>query len=161
MMTYSDAFFHARMTASRRSAQEIVPLVLEFVHPERVIDVGCGLGTWLSVFQQCGIHDVWGVDGDYVNRKMLQIPEERFMAVDLTEHVVVKGQFDLVVSLEVAEHLPPECAEAFVASLTGLGPVVLFSAAIPFQRGTHHVNEQWPEYWAARFEKHGYVGIDC
>ena len=56
-------------------------------------------------------------------------------------------KFDLVLSLEVAEHLPSECAEAFVESLVNLGPVILFSAAIPYQGGENHVNEQWPEYW--------------
>lgn len=69
-------------------------------------------------------------------------------------------QFDLVVSLEVAEHLPSECAEIFVDSLNRLGPVILFSAAIPFQGGTHHVNEQWPDYWVKHFQEKGYVVID-
>ncbi len=69
--------------------------------------------------------------------------------------------FDLVVSLEVAEHLPPESAPAFVGSLARLGPAVLFSAAIPYQGGEHHLNEQWPDYWAELFEQNGFVAIDC
>jgi hypothetical protein len=63
--------------------------------------------------------------------------------------------------LEVAEHLPAECAGALVDSLCRLAPVVAFSAAIPFQGGVHHVNERWPEYWAALFEARGFVVIDC
>src|SRR5204862_2903390 len=39
-------------------------------------------------------------------------------------------------------------------------PVVLFSAAIPFQGGVGHVNEQWPEYWVEHFARHGYTVID-
>jgi hypothetical protein len=39
--------------------------------------------------------------------------------------------------------------------------VVLFSAAIPFQGGTHHVNEQWPDYWVEYFHRHDYVPVDC
>ena len=35
-----------------------------------------------------------------------------------------------------------------------------FSAAIPYQRGTDHLNEQWPDYWAALFADHGYVPVD-
>jgi hypothetical protein len=53
--------------------------------------------------------------------------------------------------LEVAEHLPADSAPTLIDSLVSLGPVILFSAAIPFQGGTHHVNEQWPEYWARHF----------
>ncbi|WP_218117791.1 hypothetical protein, partial [Helicobacter sp. CLO-3] len=38
--------------------------------------------------------------------------------------------------------------------------IVLFSAAIPYQGGTHHVNEQPPAYWADIFEKEGFVCFD-
>jgi hypothetical protein len=38
---------------------------------------------------------------------------------------------------------------------------VLFSAAIPFQGGNYHQNEQWPDYWAALFKRHDYLPIDC
>lgn len=146
---------------SRRSAKEIIPLVLELIQPKRVIDVGCGVGGWLSVFKECGVENIFGIDGDWVDKKMLQIPEERFLSFDLKEPFRMDRQFDLVVSLEVAEHLPSDCAETFVDDLVRLGPVILFSAAIPFQGGTHHVNEQWPDYWVKRFQKKGYVVIDC
>ena len=63
-------------------------------------------------------------------------------------------------SLEVAEHLPGECAEVFVESLINLGHVVMFSAAIPHQGGKCHLNEQWPEYWVKIFEGKKYVAID-
>jgi hypothetical protein len=69
-------------------------------------------------------------------------------------------KFDLVVSLEVAEHLPGEHAETYVDSLTRLGPAVLFSAAVPYQGGTEHVNEQWPDYWVELFERKGFVVLD-
>jgi hypothetical protein len=71
------------------------------------------------------------------------------------------GKFDLVLSLDVAEHIPPQCAETFVNSLINLGPIIVFSAAIPFQGGVNHVNEQWPEYWAKKFQERGYIAIDC
>ena len=63
--------------------------------------------------------------------------------------------------LEVAEHLPPDSADALVESLTRLAPFVLFSAAIPLQGGWHHINEQWPEYWAEKFLARGFVAVDC
>jgi hypothetical protein len=107
------------------------------------------------------VADVIGVDGVYVDRKTLAIPADNFLAWDLEKPLRLARRFDLVMSLEVAEHLPEACAETFVASLTSLGDVVLFSAAIPGQGGTHHVNEQWPEYWTELFGKHGFVVIDC
>jgi hypothetical protein len=52
-------------------------------------------------------------------------------------------------------------AEGFVASLVAHGPAVVFSAAVPFQGGAGHVNEQWPAWWADRFAAAGYAAIDC
>ena len=160
MQPYTEQFYQGQTDGSRRSAKEIVPLVLELIQPKSVIDVGCGAGTWLSVFKELGIDEVFGIDGNYVNEEILQIPKERFLAVDLKNPIQLDRRFDLVVSLEVAEHLPEECAETFVDSLIGLGPVILFSAAIPFQGGTHHLNERWPAYWAKYFQEKEYVVID-
>lgn len=139
----------------------MVPLVMDLIEPRSVVDVGCGLGSWLAEFIEQGIEDVVGVDGPGVPRHALEIPEECFLAADLSQPLDVGRQFDLVLSLEVAEHLPPESAETFVDSLTRLGDAVMFSAAIPFQGGTHHVNEQWPDYWADLFVGRDYVTIDC
>lgn len=158
---YDDSFFKKYQTGSRRSAIEIIPLIIELVHPKSVIDVGCGLGEWLSVFNQNGIQDVLGVDGQWVNRKLLRIPQNLFVQKDLTKPLTLNRRFDLVTSLEVAEHLPIDCAETFVNSLVNLGPAIMFSAAIPLQRGTNHINEQWPDYWANIFKKRGFVAVDA
>lgn len=161
MQTYTEDFFKLIQDGSTKSAKEIIPIIFEFIHPKSVIDVGCGTGTWLSVFQEHGVEDIWGVDGDYVDKKNLEIPQDRFFSFDLKNPLSLDRQFDLVVSLEVAEHLPEDCAETFVDSLTRLGSVILFSAAIPFQGGREHINEQWLDYWAKYFQKKGYVAIDC
>lgn len=157
---YTDDFYD-RQDNIRRSAEVVVPIVCDVVQPRAVVDVGCGVGTWLSVFQQHGVRTILGLDGDWVPRRKLRIPVEAFAAIDLTRPLAIPRRFDLVVSLEVGEHLPPEAARTFVTSLTRLGPVVLFSAAIPFQGGDGHVNEQWPEYWAAQFAAEGYRVVDC
>jgi SAM-dependent methyltransferase len=139
----------------------MVPLVLQLHHARSVVDVGCGEGVWLAAFRRHGVGEILGIDGDYIDRGRLQIPECCFQPADLSKPLTVAGVFDLAVSLEVAEHLPPESAAGFVESLTRLAPVVLFSAAIPFQGGTHHVNEQWPDVWAALFQVHEYALVDC
>lgn len=161
MKSYTREFYQAHSDGAQRSAEVIVPLVLSLINPRTVIDIGCGLGTWLMIFEQFGIRDVFGIDGDHVENSMLKIAPERFLAVDLTQSIWMDRQFDLAISLEVAEHLPESCAQTFVESLTRLSPVILFSGAIPFQGGTGHVNEQWPEYWAKHFSAKGYEAIDC
>lgn len=158
---YTRDFYKFEAAGSRQSAEVIVPLVLELVPARSVVDVGCGIGTWLAAFENHGVKEILGVDGDYVDQQQLQIPSDRYIAADVSRPLHLGRRFDLAVSAEVGEHLPADSADTFVASLTQLAPVVLFSAAIPFQQGTQHVNEQWPEYWAEHFQNHGYVPVDA
>jgi SAM-dependent methyltransferase len=158
---YDPAYFEGQHGTARRSAEVVVPLVMELLSPRSVCDVGCGVGVWLAVFEQHGVKEVVGLDGDYVERDALHIDPAKFVSADLARGVPAVGSFDLAVSLEVAEHLPERAAAEFVAGLVSLAPAVLFSAAIPGQGGQSHVNEQWPPYWRALFLKHGYRPIDC
>lgn len=157
---YGADFYRAQRDGSRASASAVVPRLIEWFRPRSVVDVGCGVGTWLAEFRRLGVEDVLGVDGEYVERAMLEIPTERFVPKNLDDSLDLGRRFDLVLSLEVAEHLPASCADAFVASLTSLGPIVVFSAAIPGQGGNGHVNEAWPEAWARRFAAQGYRWAD-
>lgn len=158
---YDGYFYQDQVGGSLQSAREVVPVVLTLIQPRSVVDVGCGMGTWLSVFRENNIDDIIGLDGNYVDKKRLLIPEKQFISHDLTRSIKLERKFDLVMSLEVAEHLSEEFAWGFVNGLVSLGQTVLFSAAIPGQGGTHHVNEQWPEYWRNLFAEHGYVAVDC
>ena len=112
------------------------------------------------MFAANGVEDVLGIDGDWVPRDMLAIPEDRFRPFDLSKPYQSAERYDLAMSFEVAEHLPGSSAPAFVASLVRLAPVVLFAAAVPGQGGTGHINEQWPNYWAELFAEHGYEVLD-
>ena len=161
MEKYSREFYEDRSAGASNSASVVVPFLLELVDPKSVVDVGCGRGNWLRVFQDHGINDVVGVDGDHMKESALRIPREQFIAADLTKPLELGRRFDVVLSLEVAEHIPVDCAVTFVDSLTRHGPAVVFSAGIPGQGGTYHVNEQWPDYWARLFHERGYACLDC
>ena len=162
-MPYNQNFYSTYQDASARSASKVLPHVLELVKPKTVVDVGCGIGTWLSVALRLGVEQVRGVDGDYVERNQLLIPTERFTAANLAKGFNLptgETKFDLAMSMEVAEHLPASDADGFVARLTSLSDAVLFSAAIPKQGGTGHINEQWPTYWSKKFAEQGFVMAD-
>ncbi len=161
MNPYNNDFYDNRVKHTLYSAKEIIPIIIALIKPKSVVDVGCGTGEWLSIFKEYGVTTVLGIDGDYVNPKNFKISEHEFLPFDLTKPLRLDQESDLVISLEVAEHLPPECAEMFIGSLTHLGPIILFSAAIPFQGGLHHLNEQWPDYWEELFGKQNYQVIDC
>ena len=158
--TYTPKFFAWGLDRTRMSAEAIVPLVVERVRPKSVVDLGCGVGVWLETFARHGVDDYVGVDGAWVPRDELRIPPDRFVAARLDRPLELGRRFDLVVTLEVAEHLPEHHADTFVRNVVEHAPCVLFSAAIPHQGGTDHVNEQWPDYWAERFAAHRYVAVD-
>ena len=158
---YDRLYSDARLAQTRRSTEAVVPLVLELVPAQSVVDLGSGVGTWLAAFAARGIEDYLGIDGDWVPVDKLEIPRDRFRTSPLDRAFSLDRTFDLAVSLEVGEHLPEHAADALVESLARLAPCVLFSAAVPSQGGTNHANEQWPDYWAERFATRGYVVVDA
>lgn len=158
---YDRRFFGQMDQLSPDGADDLARRVLDLVPARSVIDVGCGTGAWLATFLALGVEEVLGVDGPWVPTSMLKIRPEQFRAHDLEAPLDLDRRYDLALSMEVAEHLPAEDAPRLVALLAEAAPAVLFSAAIPGQGGTSHVNEQWPDHWAALFARHRYVAIDA
>jgi SAM-dependent methyltransferase len=152
--------FYGQAEGACHSADVIVPIVLSRLNVGSVVDVGCGTGGWLAAFRVHGVEDVLGIDGEWVQAAQLRIPPECLLLQDLTLPVCVPRRFDLAMCLEVAEHLPNTRAAGLVRDLTRLAPCVLFSAAVPGQGGTHHVNEQPLSYWSEHFARHGFAPAD-
>lgn len=159
--TYQDNFYEYHLQGALSSAEAVIPVVQEYINPISVIDIGCGIGAWLSVWEKKGVKEIRGVDGAYVDKKQLQINPGNFEECNLEKGYKSNKRYDLVTCLEVAEHISSQYAESFVESLSALGDVILFSAAIPAQEGTLHINEQYPEYWGNIFSKNGYMPVDC
>jgi SAM-dependent methyltransferase len=151
---------HSETIHNFNAAREIVPLLLRLTHAQCVLDVGCGTGTWLKVFEENGVEDYCGVDGFYVNENQMKISVTKFVKMDLRTNWSLNRKFDLVICLEVAEHLPESSADVFIEDLTRHGDFIVFSAAVPGQGGQNHLNEQWPEYWQKKFNKHGFYFHD-
>ncbi|SAK89672.1 hypothetical protein AWB82_06287 [Caballeronia glebae] len=159
---YTDAFYAGQSDGSLRSARGILRGLFSIISVSTTLDVGCGVGPWSRAALDLGAAKSIGVDGEYVDRASLMIDQSEFRSRNLENAWQLDSgdlsKFDLVISLEVAEHLPSSSAETFISNLTFYGDAVLFSAAIPRQGGVNHINEQWPEYWSEIFARFGY---DC
>src|SRR5687767_7536691 len=155
-------YVHTTAVHNLNAPREVVPYLVELFKPQSVLDVGCGTGTWLKVFHDEGVQDITGLDGDFINIELLSenINIQQFHAADLAEPFDLKRKFDLVISLEVAEHLPETAANQFIESLTRHADTIVFSAALPGQGGQNHLNEQWKKYWIDKFSAYHFTVYD-
>jgi hypothetical protein len=144
------------------SAQEIVPIIMNQTNPTSVVDVGCGLAQWLNVFQNYGVKEILGIDGNHVPMDKIYIDKSNFLVYNLENGIEFNYSkvFDLAISLEVAEHISEQGADGFIHLLTSLSNRILFSAAIPNQTGENHLNEQPHVYWKNKFQLKGYEMLD-
>ena len=161
-------YTHNEIVHNMKAPTIIVPMILNIlrendINISSVVDFWCGIWTWLASFKDNGVPEILWLDGERYKKTLLEkhIKNTQFKIVDLEKPIILEQSYDLVVSLEVAEHISEDNVDTFIKSLTDAGKIILFSVAIPNQGGDHHINEQWPSYWIWKFLKHDYVFYDC
>lgn len=158
--SYSRNWFAERAARADNDWRLMVPDIVCALGkcPESVTDLGCGDGASLRWFREAGAKSLVGVDpfgpDDWSRGIGLHVRR------DLTQPFDLGKKAELVVCVEVAEHLAEEHADTLVENLVRHGDRILFSAAPPGQGGSDHVNEQPIEYWQRKFAKHGYQTQD-
>jgi 2-polyprenyl-3-methyl-5-hydroxy-6-metoxy-1,4-benzoquinol methylase len=60
--SYSSSFYAAQSPGSLASAEAVIPHIVRLFDPHSIVDVGCGVWTWLSVAMRHGVTDVLGID---------------------------------------------------------------------------------------------------
>lgn len=138
---YDTQFYKNQQTKSYQSAKHILPFVFEKLnfYPDSVVDFGCGVGTWLQVARESGAREIVGVEGDWVTPEMLRSNNIQLLQRNLEKSIELEKKYDFAVSVEVAEHISEECSDTFIQNLTRSADVILFSAAIKHQGGSHHI----------------------
>lgn len=157
---YTKKFYEDQMAGSIRSARIIAPIVCEVLTINSVLDLGCGVGTWLRAFAECGADRLIGLDGEYVPQDKMLIDISNFKPINISSLDSLPKDLDLCVCMEVLEHLPHKVGKKIVRLLTEAAPAILFSAAIPGQGGTNHINERWHHEWHQEFSKHDFSVFD-
>lgn len=144
------------------TAKKILEHISSEVSIHSAIDFGCGCGAWLKA-----VKDVFpgakvlGIDGSEINREEF-LAEDEFKKSDLSQYIFSENEkYDMAITIEVIEHIEEEKANQFVDNLCKAADIILFSAAIKWQGGDYHVNEQYTSYWVKKFEERGYEYVDC
>lgn len=124
--------------------------------PQSYLDVGSGTGAMVNVAEKIGVPVVNGLD---------QLPRPnhpKLLQVDLREFQALPIRYELVTSIEVAEHIEPEYADALISTITmAVSKRIVFTAAMPGQMGHGHVNCQPMEYWRTKFWDRGWAWSDA
>jgi SAM-dependent methyltransferase len=120
--------------------------------PRRVLDAGCALGFLVETLRDRSV-DAYGIDISSYAIDQVHPPVKPFCRVgSITDDL--GGDFDLIVSIEVAEHMPTRAAEEALANICAHTTDVLFSSS-PFDyREPTHINVHPPDYWAEQFARH-------
>jgi SAM-dependent methyltransferase len=160
LISESPLYVHDPVVHNFSAARQILPYILKLKPIKSIVDIGCGTGTWLSVAKEFGVEEILGVDGVNLDQEELKIPRTNFINANLSQKFNLNKNFDLLICLEVAEHLPESSSNILIDTLTNHSDFILFSAAIPSQGGQNHINEQWPEYWSDRFSAKGYFACN-
>jgi SAM-dependent methyltransferase len=154
---YTDLFFRDNIADSLPMAKYLAPKIAEMLDAKSVLDVGCATGHWLKCFSDLGIK-VHGLEGSVNTLDHLMIPRESVSIFDLRDEYTVVHDVDIVLSIEVAEHIEQWFADNYVKVLTMHNArYIVMTAAPPGQGGTGHVNLQPKEYWVEKLKLQGYV----
>jgi len=130
--------------------------ISEKYRPESVLDIGCGIGAYLKIFQVLGKSEVFGTDGIPADATALNA--EEYAAHDLSTAFRLGRKFDLVLCLEVVEHLIDKGAERLLTDIDSHSPkMIIFSAAEPGQPGNGHINCRPIRDWLQRWRSLGWA----
>ena len=104
-MSMPDTYVHDPQIHRTKDAELIVPVLIDLFNPQSILDIGCGLGAFLKVFIDNGITDVQGIEGSWLDESKLLVNKDRILTTDIEDGFDLQRKFDIVICLEVAEHI--------------------------------------------------------
>jgi len=154
---YTKDFFY-KMQRIKPWQNEVGKILVDNFKINSAIDFGCGLGFYLEGIQQAGCKNIIGLE--YMYDHAILYLSENMKPYVFKQNIMDKvnyGKFDLSISIEVAEHLLPEKSDVFIDNLVNASnKYIFFTAAIPQQGGTGHINERPTEFWIEKLKIKGF-----
>ena len=136
----------------------VADYIVEGLHPKSVLDAGCAMGYLVAALRDRGV-EAYGVDiSEYAISKVREDIRPYCAAGSLTEPLPdgLPKRYDLVVTIEVLEHLYEEDGKQAIHNLCALSDRIIFSSTPDDFTERTHVNVQQREYWARLFAAEGF-----
>ncbi|MDE1817913.1 MAG: glycosyltransferase [Thaumarchaeota archaeon] len=135
--------------------KEIANRIVKEFSPKTVLDAGCAMGYLVESLRDLGI-EAYGFDiSDYaINQARTNI--RKYVKKQSILDPIDK-QYDLIVCIEVLEHLPEQMMERAIENLCQNTSAILFSSTPDDKTEPTHQNVQDPGYWASHFAKFGFI----
>lgn len=131
----------------------LIRSIVESCQPHTALDLGCGLGYFVQFLRAQGV-DSWGVEAANMGNSF-KAPGYQIER-DLSQPFDLEQKYDLVICLEVVEHIPHSLEDTVFDNIVRhVGKYLLFSGATPGQQGTGHINEQPESHWFAHLVRRG------
>jgi SAM-dependent methyltransferase len=122
--------------------------------PNKVLDVGCAMGFLVEALRDRGV-EAFGMDiSEYALQKIREDIRPYCWEGSILDPIL--PGYDLIICIEVLEHLSPESADRGIINLTQGAPDILFSSTPNDYKEATHLNVQPPEYWSELFALHGF-----
>jgi SAM-dependent methyltransferase len=132
----------------------IADRIVEGIAPQRVLDAGCAFGLLVEALRTRGV-DASGVD---LSAYAIGRVDERVRAfcrrASITEEF--QERYDLIVCIEVLEHMPSADAEAAISNMCRHSDDILVSSTPSDHGEPTHINVHPPEHWAELFARHDF-----
>lgn len=133
----------------------IADAIVRDLHPTTVLDAGCAMGFLVEALRERGV-EAFGIDSsEYAIEQVHESVRDHCRVGTLTEPL--PRHYDLIVSIEVLEHIPPAEANAAVASLCAATDRLLLSTTPDDYGEATHLNVQAPEAWSAMLAQNGFL----
>jgi SAM-dependent methyltransferase len=131
----------------------IADRIVADIRPRSVLDAGCAMGFLVEALRARGV-EAYGIDlSEYAIGQVH--PDARPYCWVGSVAEPFPQRYDLIVSIEVLEHMPQAEAERAVANFCAHADDVLFSSSPLDYREATHFNVQPPEVWAELFARQG------
>ncbi len=126
------------------------------INPGSVLDAGCGMGLLVETLRNRGI-EAWGLDISSSAISSVAPEIQQFCQVGSILEPFSQPKYDLIVCIEVLEHLALEEVEIAVKNLCQHADDIFFSASPLEDKQNRRITVRPPEYWSAIFFRHGFV----